>query len=215
MILVITWTGMSHCKSVSSCLEPGADALHTVQRIPPARSKAERTFRTFYLTHFDSVVRFVLRFGIESQDAEDLVQRVFVVALRQLESSQPLQQPEAWLRAVALNLIHEYFRWWRVRRAARWLTEQTWAGRARDATDPERDVLANESMRRVRDVLSRMSSKLRDALVLLDIDGMSPTEGAQLLGIPRNTMRSRHALARAEFKRLWDHSGPTKDPTHD
>jgi RNA polymerase sigma-70 factor, ECF subfamily len=206
---------MSHCKSVLSCLEPGADALHDVQRIPPARSTAERAFRSLYLTHFDDVMRFVLRFGIENPDSEDLVQRVFVVALRQLETRQPLQQPEAWLRAVALNLVHEYFRWWRVRRAARWLTEQTWAGRARDDTDPERDVLANESMRRVRDVLFQMSRKLRDALVLLDIDGMSPTEAAQLLGIPRNTMRSRHALARAEFRRLWDRSGPRKDLTHD
>jgi len=196
---------------VSSCLEPGADALHDVPRIPPVRSTAERAFRSLYLTHFDDVTRFVLRFGIESQDAEDLVQRVFVVALRQLETNQPLQQPEAWLRAVALNLVHGHFRWWRVRRAARWVTEQSWAGRASDENDPERDVLANESLRRVRDVLVQMSGKLRDALVLLDIDGMSPSEAAQLLGVPRNTMRSRHALARAEFRRLWDRSGPKKD----
>jgi len=195
---------------VSSCLEPGAGTLHDVPSIPPVRSTAERAFRSLYLAYFDDVTRFVLRFGIESQDAEDLVQRVFVVALRQLETNQPLQQPEAWLRAVALNLVHGHFRWWRVRRAARWVTEQSWAGRASDESDPERDVLANESLRRVRDVLVQMSGKLRDALVLLDIDGMSPSEAAQLLGVPRNTMRSRHALARAEFKRLWDRSGPKK-----
>jgi DNA-directed RNA polymerase specialized sigma24 family protein len=49
-----------------------------------------------------------------------------------------------------------------------------------------------------------MSHKLRDAFVLLDIDGMSARDAAELLGISHNTMRSRHNLAREEFKRLWD-----------
>jgi DNA-directed RNA polymerase specialized sigma24 family protein len=119
---------------------------------------------------------FILRFGIGHQEAEDLAQLT----------------------------IHEYFRWWRVRRAARWLVEQSWAGRTQYEVSPERDSIANESLQRVRYVLHRMSHKLRDALVLLDIEGVSAHEAARLLGVPRNTMRSRHVLAREEFKRLWD-----------
>jgi DNA-directed RNA polymerase specialized sigma24 family protein len=48
-----------------------------------------------------------------------------------------------------------------------------------------------------------MSIKLRDTLILLDVEGMPPSEAARALGVPRNTMRSRHRLARDEFKRLW------------
>jgi RNA polymerase sigma factor (sigma-70 family) len=187
---------------VSSCLEPGAEVL------PEAGARAARAaeklaFSQLYEQHFDQVMAFVLRFGIRAEDAEDLVQRVFVVALRRYESAEPIEQPTAWLRAVALRVVHEHFRWWRVRRAGQWLIEQSWAGRQDDEVSPERGVLANESLHRIRHVLHRMSSKLRDAFVLLDIEGMSARDAAQLLGISHNTMRSRHNLAREEFKRLW------------
>ena len=46
--------------------------------------------------------------------------------------------------------------------------------------------------------------KLRDAFVLIDIDGLTAREAAKLLGVSHNTMRSRHILARGEFKRLWE-----------
>jgi len=176
--------------------------------VPERRARAAYggetyAFRELYRQHFDEVMAFVLRFGIRAEDAEDLVQRVFVVALRRCESAEPLAQPTAWLRAVALRVIHEHFRWSKVRRAGRWLLEQTWAGRLEHEVSPEREALVNESLQLVRIVLGRMSSKLRDAFVLLDIDGMSARDAAQLLGISHNTMRSRHNLAREEFKRLW------------
>jgi RNA polymerase sigma-70 factor (ECF subfamily) len=187
---------------VSSCLEPGAEVLPEAgSRAAPAAEKY--AFSQLYEQHFDQVMAFVLRFGIRAEDAEDLVQRVFVVALRRYESAEPIEQPVAWLRAVALRVVHEHFRWWKVRRAGQWLLEQSWAGRQDDEVSPERDVLANESLHRIRQVLHRMSSKLRDAFVLLDIDGMSARDAAQLLGISHNTMRSRHNLAREEFRRLW------------
>jgi len=60
-----------------------------------------------------------------------------------------------------------------------------------------------------------MSNKLRDALVLLDIEGVPPHEAAQLLGVPRNTVRSRHILAREEFKRLWDRTQQRREISND
>ena len=169
-----------------------------------SRSAEDHTFRSLYQTHFDEVIGLILRFGIGRLEAEDLTQRVFMVALRQASEPDRLRQPSAWLRAVALRVVHEHFRWWRVRRAATWLVEQSWAGRTRCDVNPERDLLATESLQQVRGVLYRMSEKLRDALVLLDIEGVSPREAAALLGVPHNTMRSRHNHARQEFKRLWD-----------
>ena len=179
----------------------------------PAADKYE--FCRLYQQHFDEVMGFVLRFGISAVDAEDLVQRVFVVALRRSDVAQAIEQPSAWLRAVALHVIHEHFRWWRVRRAGSWLVEQTWAGRQQDDMSPERQALAGESLQRVRCVLHRMSGKLRDAFVLLDVEGLSSREAAQLLGISHNTMRSRHNLAREEFKRLWQGTQSSKEKFND
>jgi len=189
-----------------------------LRKSPSPRSApliAGGSFRRLYQTHFDEVMCFILRFGITSQDAEDLAQRVFMVALRQCAKSEPLQQPSAWLRSVALRIIHEHFRWWRVRHAASWLVAQSWAGRAKDDIDPECEALASELLQRVKCVLYRMSEKLRDTLVLLDIEGLSARDAAELLGVPFNTMRSRHNLAREEFKRLWDRSQTRREIAND
>lgn len=177
---------------------------------------ADKTqFCRLYQEHFDEVMGFVLRFGISAADAEDLVQRVFIVVLRRADLTQSIERPSAWLRAVALHVVHEHFRWWRVRRAGSWLVEQTWAGRKEDDLSPEREAMASESLQRARRVLHRMSGKLRDAFVLLDIEGLSSREAAQLLGISHNTMRSRHILARDEFKRLWKGTQSSKEKLND
>lgn len=163
-------------------------------------------FRQLYRSHFPEVMRLVLRFGIARHDAEDLTQRVFLVAHRYSRSSVEIERPDAWLRAIAVRVIREHYRWKRVRRAANWLLEYGWAGRVQAEVTPEREALAEESLDAVRDVLLSMSSKLREALVLLDIEDLSPREAAELLQVPLNTVRSRRALAREEFKRLWERS---------
>jgi RNA polymerase sigma-70 factor, ECF subfamily len=167
------------------------------------RPTQSRRFRQLYQANFDVVMRFILRFGIGRQDAEDLTQRVFLVAYRRCGDAEALESPEAFLRGVAVRVIHEHFRWWKVRRAKSWLVEHSWAGREEDEVDPERELLAGESLAQVREVLHRMSGKLRDAFVLLDVEGISTSEAAELLNVPVNTLRSRHGLAREEFKRLW------------
>jgi RNA polymerase sigma-70 factor (ECF subfamily) len=111
--------------------------------------------------------------------------------------------------------VRQHFRWLRVRRAGQWLVEHSWAGRAEDDFNPERDAIAYESLHRARRVLQRMSHKLRETVVLLDIEGLSPKDAAELLNIPINTLRSRRALAREEFKRLWDHQQLRKEAVDD
>jgi len=188
---------------VSSCVEPGTSALREGPRAVRQECSGDREFQRLYSQYFDEVMTFVLRYGVNHPDAEDLVQRIFVIALRRGDDSEPLNNAGHWLRAVALRVIHQHYRWRRVRRAAKWLLELTWAADHNNELTPEREASASESLEQVRDVLSRMSIKLRDALVMLDVEGMAPSEAARVLGVPRNTLRSRHRLARDEFKRLW------------
>lgn len=176
---------------------------------------ADRSFRQLYETHFDEVMSFILRFGIGTQDAEDLVQRVFMVALRQRPEAAELQLPGAWLRAVALRVVHDHFRWWRVRRTAQAIVELSWAAKQCDETTPEHEVQSKEAIECIRGVLYRMSGKLRDALVVLDIEGLSERDAAELLGVPFNTMRSRHKLAREQFKRMWEQTHQQREKVND
>lgn len=171
---------------------------------PRVKSADGHWFRQLYVNHFESVMRLFLRFGVTRHDAEDLTQRVFMIAHAHSTESEQIERPEAWLRAITVRVVREHFRWWKVRRAGQWLVEHSWVGRTEEESTPERVALAEESLDQVRDVLLRMSDKLREALVLLDIEDLSPREAAELLSVPTNTLRSRRALAREEFKRLWE-----------
>jgi RNA polymerase sigma factor (sigma-70 family) len=199
---------------VIACTDPAADM---VSETPAAASSAvgeHDAFRALYQRHFDRVFGLMTRFGASSSEAEDLTQRVFVVAYRHGAELGGIRSPEAWLREIAVRVVHQHFRWWRVRRAARFL-EQTWAGRVVDERSPEREVMAGEALARVRAVLRGMSEKLRDVLVLVDLEGLSPREAAQVLGVPVNTVRSRRALGRDQFRRLWERLEPGRRIDHD
>jgi RNA polymerase sigma factor (sigma-70 family) len=174
---------------------------------PSSVVREHDAFHSLYQRQFDHVFGLMTRFGASRSEAEDLTQRVFVVAYRHSAELAGIRSPEAWLREIAVRVVHQHFRWWRVRRAARFL-EQTWAGRAVDDLNPEREVIAWEALARVRAVLRCMSEKLRDVLVLVDLQGLSPREAAQALGVPVNTVRSRRALGREQFRRLWERMPP-------
>lgn len=194
-----------------SYVEPRAEVQAPLRGSDSDGARWGTDFRELYRAHFAAVSGFILRFGIERHDAEDLAQKVFLIAYRKCETNVPIERPEAYLRGVALRVIHEHFRWWRIRRAASWVVEHSWAGRVTEEISPEQTALSGESLELVRKALLQMSDKLRDALVLLDIDDVAPREAAELLGVPLNTLRSRRALAREQFKRLWDRLQQRRD----
>ncbi|HMA94994.1 MAG TPA: RNA polymerase sigma factor [Polyangiaceae bacterium] len=189
---------------MTSFAEHAAQVLQEPGCAPPARPATEVWFRHFYQSHFLETIRLILRFGISHHDAEDLAQRVFMVAHRRRDEVATFEPPGPWLRGVTIRIVREHFRWRRVRDAARWVLEYTWLGYDEDELSPERIASADESLNRIGKVLARMSNKLRETLVLLELEGMTPREAAELLKVPHNTLRSRRALAREEFMRLWE-----------
>jgi len=173
----------------------------------------EATFTRIYEQHFERVFGLLARFGVAPAEVEDLAQQVFSVAWMHRDQLERLENPRAWLTAVVVRVVHEHYRFRRVRKLKAWLVEHSWAARSTDESTPEREALHRESSERVRQVLQRMSTRLRDALVLVDLDELGTREAAEVLAIPHNTLRSRQRLARAEFERLWRESEPESEST--
>ena len=162
-----------------------------------------RDWREIYDHEFDKCYRLVLRSGVGSAVAEELVQKAFLVALRRAGEIGQIDNVGAWLRRITLNVVAEHYRWRRVRRLKAWMLE-TVAGAAPTATAiPEEQLARAEIEHRVTAVLGSMSSKLRDVLVLIEMEGLKPQEAAKVLGCPVNTVRSRRRLAVLDFERRW------------
>jgi RNA polymerase sigma-70 factor (ECF subfamily) len=68
---------------------------------------------------------------------------------------------------------------------------------------PDASVKNADLQAQVNWVLSGMSPKLREVLVLVEMEEMRPQDVAEILGIPSNTVRSRRRLAHEEFQRRW------------
>lgn len=124
---------------------------------------------------------------------DDAMQETFIAVLRNIKS---LRQPAAlhgWVRRIA---VRESIR------AAR--------GRREDPVDPSVLVSASvppvdvAAVIDVRSTLARLAPEQRAILVLRDVDGLSETETAQLLGIAEGTVKSRLHRARSAFARRWE-----------
>ncbi|MCB9557887.1 MAG: RNA polymerase sigma factor [Deltaproteobacteria bacterium] len=168
-------------------------------------SAAERAqaWGALYQAHFDAIYRLVISLGVDDADVEEIVQRVFVIADRRLMRA-TIDSPRAWLRGIAVRVVCQYRRWHRLRRAKRWVVKQT--TQPDPLATPEDLVADSQRVIEVRRVLGTLSTKLRDVLVLVDIEGCSLSDAAQLLGVPVNTVRSRRRLAREAFVRAWSRS---------
>lgn len=68
--------------------------------------------------------------------------------------------------------------------------------------DPESRAVGREAVRRLHRALEKLPAKRRTALVLCAIEGMSPTEAAEVEGVSASTMRSRLMYGRNELARL-------------
>jgi RNA polymerase sigma-70 factor, ECF subfamily len=166
----------------------------------------EQAWRELYSANFTRIYRLAGRFGVRTDDIEDVTQRIFLTAHTRLRETDEVRDVNAWLRGIAVKVVSEYHRWRRVRALKRWLVRSTAdverESKAPDAPDGAAHLRRQQA--RVAEVLARMSEKLRAVLVLLELEENRPSEVAETLQIPVNTVRSRHRLAREQFAEIWE-----------
>jgi RNA polymerase sigma-70 factor (ECF subfamily) len=148
-------------------------------------------FEALYASH-NAAVRTYIRRRVDSQDADDVVADVFVIAWRRLRDV--AEDPLPWLLGVARRVM-----------ANRW-RGATRNAALRDRMMLERPNLApSDSMtpepREVLRALSAMREKDRETLLLVAWDGLKPAQAARVLGVSPNTFSARPSRARRRFER--------------
>jgi RNA polymerase sigma-70 factor, ECF subfamily len=154
--------------------------------------------------HRDRLWRVALRTLGDADDAADAVQDAFVSAYRAAGSFRGDAAVTTWLHRITVNACLDLTR----RRASRPstpLTEQTEAHAppspaAFDASDTAATVLA---------ALRRLPVDQAAAVVIVDIEGFSVREAAEILGAPEGTVKSRCARARARLAELLSDLAPS------
>ena len=170
-------------------------------------------FETEALSFLDALYRTALRMTRSEADAEDLVQETYIRAFRFREQFTPGTNLKAWLFRILTNtFINSYRR----RQAQPEFTElddvdefslyrrMTATPAASASPDPESEFLNGLVDTEVKDALAELPEKFR-SVVLLDVEGFSYKEIAEMLGIPIGTVMSRlHRGRKFLQKRLID-----------
>ena len=144
----------------------------------------------------------------DQEAARDVVQDSFVAAWKALDRYDPARPFSTWLRAIALNKCRDHGRRLVVRRlilGERSIDAPGTPDYADEGLDPEAQTERAQQLSRLEAAISRLPVQLKEPLILTYLEGYSPQEAADLLGVSAKTIETRAYRAR---KRLAEWIAP-------
>jgi RNA polymerase sigma-70 factor, ECF subfamily len=169
----------------------------------------EGAMRTLYARHNVRVFRFISRLVTEPGTAEDLVSEVFIDVWGQASRFQGRSQVTTWILSIArfkaLSALHR-----RRRRDAE--LDDTAMELIEDTADsPEQTVLNSDLSAQLRTCLSQMSREHREVIDLVYYREKTIEEVADIMGTPKNTVKTRMHYARKRLAGLLSTHGDFDD----
>jgi len=157
--------------------------------------------------------RRVYRLLGNAADAEDAVQDGVLAAYTHLNQFRGQSQVSTWLTTIVLNCARLQLRR-RPRHLPVSLDESTGGPRpvsvserlADHRPNPEDECRESELSARLIRLHSQLSPTLRRTFQLRDVDGLSISETARILGVPTGTVKAQSARARKRLKELMRHT---------
>ncbi len=158
-------------------------------------------FKEIFVRHRADVARLVYRMLSAPADLEDVVQEVFVQVYRSLKDFRGQSKFSTWLHRVTVNVVLMHRRSAKSRPV---LTEEAPGDLVPDDRQPlpDEDAERCERMRAFQRLLARLAEKKRVVFVLHELEGLAPTEIADIVGAPVLTVRTRLFYARRELEAM-------------
>jgi RNA polymerase sigma-70 factor (ECF subfamily) len=175
-------------------------------RIPEARTREMQDVLSRYLPLFYRKAYRQLR---NEADAEDAVQDAMLAAYKHLDQFKGQAQMSTWLTAIVTNSARMQLRK-RPRQVHLSLDERFGEEQefclsdllAAGEPSPEDETRASELRRNLLRFVAQLSPPLRKAFQLRELEGLSTSEAAHVLGVADGTVKAQLARARAKLKRL-------------
>ncbi len=167
----------------------------------------DQRFREQVLPELDVLYRVALRLTRAPQPAEDLVQDTLERALGAFDRFDG-RYPRAWLLTILRNAHRNDQRRSRPDLLAQEVADRLPA-RGQDGTSDATvtQAMAGQLAPAVRAAILRLSSKHRAVLVLVDLDGLTYREAAEVLEVPVGTVMSRLHRSRRRVRAELDGTG--------
>ena len=186
---------------MNGAMASAGDAVTDAQLIGAVRRGSDDAFEALYRRHSAAVTRYVAARVRDPARVEDLVQEVFMSALRRMRATDARISFRPWIFEIAKNATIDHYR-----RASRSEEVSIHADGALRPADhlrlvggphgrPEHAVLHKERFDHLRGAFAELSRNHHRVLVLRELEGLSYREIAQRLDMTRPAVES--ALFRA------------------
>lgn len=131
--------------------------------------------------HYPTVYRFCAR-RLGCDIARDIAQETFIAATRSIRKFNEKSAFTTWLLSIANNMCRNAAR----RKRLEMTSPDGWLNAS--SISPESSIVDRETLRRA---LHNLTPEQREAVLLHEIEGLSYSEAAQVLGVPEGTVKSR------------------------
>lgn len=181
-----------------------AEAMNPKPFVAPAAD--EPKLEAMIRQHGPALARLIHRLGgWQKPDCDDLLQDVFVAALRHIDQFEGRSALPTWLTRIAINAV-------RAERRRRWMSAKHWAAMARHRSAAAPGAAAADAMAEADDDRARLietmrslPAKYREVLVLryleeLDIDAVAAATGQSRNAAAVRLHRAKHLLEAALSK---------------
>jgi RNA polymerase sigma-70 factor (ECF subfamily) len=183
-------------KRIPKCHSPNTQSDEAL--IKAIATGDESAMRTLYARHNVRLYQFIARLVTDAGRAEDLVSEVFIDVWRQADRFEGRSQVSTWILAIArfktLSALH--------RRRDIELDEMAMELIEDSADTPEEVVLNRDRSAQLRICLAQMSRDHREILDLVYYQEKSVEEVAEVIQMPKSTVKTRMFYARKRLARL-------------
>ena len=188
------YVGLSRLCRVSAPQASDADLIKAHAAGDP------EAFSELVRRHRDRMWAVALRTLRDQEEAADALQEAFVSAFRAAAKFRAESAVSTWLHRIVVNACLDRLR----RRQAKPTVPLAESGPAepavsRDAMDERETTLV------VRQALGELPADQRAPIVLVDVEGYSVGDAAELLGIAEGTVKSRCARGRTKLAKVLGH----------
>ncbi len=164
-------------------------------------SRAE-AFRLLVEPEIPVLLRVARSLAGNSSDAEDLVQETLIKAFQGLHNFDG-KYPRAWLFTILRNNSHNVWRKKKPTFVDDWnlSQENRPAFNAEPPRSVEEEVLSGLIEPNLLNAVNALPEEFRSTLILVDVEGFSYAECAEILGVPIGTIMSRRSRAVAKVRK--------------
>lgn len=196
---------MSVSQHSSDDIEATEDDASIVARAAEGDSGA---FDTLVRRHSSRLLRMTFALVGNQQDAEDLMQEAFAKAYFKIQSFSGRSSFFTWLYRITVNQSISNRRKRRLESTHQGLYLDDAPAPTAEEPSAEAVLETHEEVTRVRRAIAQLDDDRRTVLVLRDIEGLDYKEIAEVLEIPRGTVRSRLHRARSDLHAILEKTSP-------